>query len=65
MTFTEYQYSVHEDEDQLEVCVELFMYEEGTLKTGVWIRLFTVDNTAIGEYLKGAKFGNCTRHFFI
>ena len=48
MSFTEYEYFVHENEGEVWVCLELFgMWKP--IQTGIWIHVFTTDNTAIGK----------------
>ena len=57
MSFTEYEYFVHENEGEVRVCLELFgMWKP--IQTGIWIHVFTTDNTAIG---KGGREGGRVR----
>ena len=48
VSFTEYGYFVHENETVARVYLQLFGVQ-GPLKTGVWLHVFTTDNTSIGE----------------
>ena len=48
MSFTKYEYFVHENETVARVYLQLFGVQ-GPLKTGVWLHVFTTDNTSIGE----------------
>ena len=48
VSFTEYEYFVHENEGEVRVYLELFGVWK-PIQTGIWIHVFTTDNTAIGE----------------
>ena len=48
LQFTQYDYTVHENESSVEVCVELFGTEEPTA-AGVSVGVNTSDDTAIGK----------------
>ena len=48
MSFTQYDYFVHENESSVEVCLELFGIT-GTLQEEVLLEFSTSDNTSIGE----------------
>ena len=48
VSFTEYEYFVHESEGEVRVYLELFGVWK-PIQTGIWIHVFTTDNTAIGK----------------
>ena len=57
VSFTEYEYFVHENEGEVRVYLELFGVWK-PIQTGIWIHVFTTDNTAIGEgWMEGGREG--------
>ena len=53
MSFTEYEYYVYENETAL-VCLKLSGIND-PLKTGVWVHVFTSDDTATGKLISRVK----------
>ena len=56
LQFTQYDYTVHENESSVEVCAELFGIEEPTA-AGVSVGVNTSDDTAIGKGGRGRDRG--------
>ena len=48
MSFTQYEYFVHENESYAEICLEIVGFE-GATQAGLWLDIYTTDNTSVGK----------------